>query len=269
MDYQGLPPVDLFVSADPDAVIPDLLAQLREGSSGGRPGWGPENPVKEQAYELPGPGEPMYVRDLALSLQQAVGDRAVTLLHVPISWEGHWWHFRHPLDYIGSEGGGGIGGGPGVAVGGALALQGSGRLPVAVCGDGDFVMGATAIWTAVRYRVPLLVVIANNRSFYNDEVHQERVARMRGRPVGNRWIGQKMIDPELDLAAMARAQGAVDFGPITRAQDLPGAYRKAIGIVEEGGVAVIDVHIEPGYPAAVTAALGHGSAPPARGGERE
>src|SRR5581483_11834809 len=28
MDYQGLPPVDLFLSADPDAVVPELLKVL-------------------------------------------------------------------------------------------------------------------------------------------------------------------------------------------------------------------------------------------------
>ena len=42
-------------------------------------------------------------------------------------------------------------------------------------------MGVTAIWTAVHYKIPVLFVIANNRSFYNDELHQERMARMRSR----------------------------------------------------------------------------------------
>ena len=125
-----------------------------------------------------------------------------------------WWPFRHPLDYLGSDGGGGIGGGPGISVGAALALKGSGRLPVAICGDGDYLMGVTALWTAAHYRIPLLMVIANNRSFFNDELHQERVARMRNRPVENRWIGQRISDPDIDLAAMARAQGAQGFGPV-------------------------------------------------------
>ena len=115
--------------------------------------------------------------DLARSLKSAVGSRDVTLTHLPLSWNGATWPFRHPLDYIGSEGGGGVGGGPGVSVGAALALKGTGRLPIAVCGDGDFCMGVTAIWTAVHYRIPLLFVVCNNRSFFNDELHQERVAR--------------------------------------------------------------------------------------------
>ena len=158
------------------------------------------------------------------------------------------WPFRHPLDYLGSDGGGGVGGGPGISVGAALALKGSGRLPVAVCGDGDFLMGVTALWTAAHYRIPLLVVVANNRSFFNDELHQERVARMRNRPVENSWIGQRMTEPDIDLAGMARAQGALGFGPVTRdsaisARRSPRRSPRS----RPATVAVVDVRVEPGY----------------------
>ncbi len=154
-----------------------------------------------------------------------------------------------PLDFVGSDGGGGVGGGPGISVGVALALKGSGRLPIGICGDGDFLMSVTSLWTAVHYRIPLLIVVANNRSFYNDEVHQERMAIMRNRPVENKWIGQKMLDPEIDLAALARAQGAHGFGPISKAEELPKVFAEAIAAVDAGGVAVVDVRIEPGYGA--------------------
>ena len=154
-----------------------------------------------------------------------------------------------------ADGGAGIGGGPGISVGAALALRGTGRLPVAVCGDGDFLMGVTALWTAVHYNIPLLLVVANNRSFFNDELHQERVARMRGRPVENRWVGQKISEPDIDLAAMARAQGAVGFGPVTAIGDMPGVFEKAIAAVEGGAVAVVDVRVEPGYAPVMTAAM--------------
>lgn len=32
----------------------------------------------------------------------------------------------------------------------------------AVLGDGDTLMGVTALWTAVHYRIPLPVVVASN-----------------------------------------------------------------------------------------------------------
>ena len=62
--------------------------------------------------------------DLAHALRGAVGKRDVSLTHLPLSWHGAFWHFRHPLDYLGSDGGGGVGGGPGISVGAALALKG-------------------------------------------------------------------------------------------------------------------------------------------------
>jgi thiamine pyrophosphate-dependent acetolactate synthase large subunit-like protein len=185
---------------------------------------------------------------VALTLKRLVGARPVTLAHLPLSWQGAWWDFRDPLDFVGSDGGAGIGAGPGISVGVALALQKSGRLCIGVCGDGDFLMGVTAVWTAVHYRLPLLLVIVNNRSFFNDELHQERVARMRDRPVENRWIGQRMADPELDLATLARGQGARGIGPVTSQADLERALQSAIEAVEAGEVVVVDVHVEVGYP---------------------
>ncbi len=130
-----------------------------------------------------------------------------------------------------------------------------GRLPIAICGDGDFLMGVTALWTAAHYRIPLLLVVANNRSFFNDELHQERVARMRNRPVENRWIGQRISDPDIDLASLARAQGAQAFGPVETQADLATSFAKAIEAVENGAVAVIDVRVEPGYAPAMTAVM--------------
>src|SRR5262249_42560899 len=152
---------------------------------------------------------PLRVDDLARSLKAAAGEREVTLTHLPLSWNGATWPFHHPLDYIGSEGRGGGGGGAGLFLRRPPALTGAGQ--IAICGDGDFCMGATAFWTAVHYRIPLLVVVCNNRSFFNDELHQERVARLRNRPPENRWIGQRISDPDIDCAGLGRAQGAVGF----------------------------------------------------------
>jgi len=192
----------------------------------------------------------MAVADMVSVLRRAVGDRDVCLTHVTLSWHGELWDFRHPLDYIGSDGGAGMGAGPGISIGAALALKGTGRMPVAVCGDGDFMMGCTAIWTAVHYRIPLLIVVANNRSFYNDEVHQERMAIARNRPVENKWIGQRITDPDIEMTQIARAQGAHGFGPADNASSLAAALSEAIAVVERGGVAVVDARIVPSYSAA-------------------
>jgi thiamine pyrophosphate-dependent acetolactate synthase large subunit-like protein len=242
MDYQALPPVDLFISADPDTATAALVQAIGPGAAPAKSG--APRPLHE-----PKPGRALGIEDLAHALRGAVGKRDVSLAHLPLSWQTSFWHFRHPLDFLGSDGGGGVGGGPGISVGTALALKGSGRLPIGICGDGDFLMSATSLWTAVHYRIPLLIIVANNRSFYNDEVHQERMAIMRNRPVDNKWIGQKMLDPEIDMAALARAQGARGYGPISKAEELPAVFAEAIAAVDAGEVAVVDVRIEPGYGA--------------------
>jgi thiamine pyrophosphate-dependent acetolactate synthase large subunit-like protein len=247
MDHQGLAPVDVLLAADPEHAVTPLVAALGEA-----PHRVIARPYKDPPQLSDGP---LTVEHLARALRETVGHKPVSLTHLPLSWNGAWWPFREPLDFLGSDGGGGLGAGPGHTVGSALALKGSGRLVIGICGDGDFMMGVTALWTATHYRIPLLIVVANNRSFYNDEVHQERVARMRNRPVENKWIGQRISDPDVDLAALAGAQGAVGFGPVHGVDELAPTFAHAIAAVERGEVAVVDVRVEPGYTPAMTAAV--------------
>jgi thiamine pyrophosphate-dependent acetolactate synthase large subunit-like protein len=249
MDYQGLPPADLYLLAEPDAAVPPLLAAVKElrPSRPALPQLGPRRaPPPLSALDAAGIIE---VPMLATALRKAVGEAPVSMIRLPLSWGEHMWDFRHPLDFLGTDGGGGIGSGPGMAVGAALALRdgGSGRLPVAILGDGDFLMGVTALWTAVHNAIPLLVVIANNRSFFNDELHQERVARDRGRPVENRWIGQSIRDPDIDLATLARGQGCIGIGPVEDPRKLVAAIAEGVATVRAGEVCVVDVRVAVGY----------------------
>jgi hypothetical protein len=78
---------------------------------------------------------------------------------------------------------------------------------------------------------------------------------MRNRPIENRWVGQRITEPDIDLAAMARAQGATAFGPVAAINDLAPTFEKAIAAVEAGAVVVVDVRVEPGYAAAMTAVM--------------
>jgi thiamine pyrophosphate-dependent acetolactate synthase large subunit-like protein len=247
MDYQGLPPADVYLLAEPDAAVPALLAEVRQI----RPSAPPLPAARERRVPPPlsalETASIIEVPLLATALKEALAGAPVSMIRLPLSWGEHLWDFRHPFDFLGADGGGGIGSGPGMAVGAALALRDGERLPVAVLGDGDFLMGVTALWTAVRNSIPLLIVLANNRSFFNDELHQERVARERGRPAENRWIGQAIRDPDIDLAAMARAQGCIGIGPVDDPRRLLPALNEAVAAVRAGKVCVVDVHVAAGY----------------------
>lgn len=249
MDHQALPAVDLFFACDPDLAAEAFLSAL-----------GSKDRATYEPVPVPiadAPAGPITVDTLGHRVRAACEGEAVSLLHLPLSWNAAVWPFLGPLDYIGSDGGAGIGAGPGISVGAALALrdQAPERLPVAICGDGDFTMGVTALWTAAHYRVPLLIVVANNQSYFNDEIHQERVARMRDRPVENKWIGQRMADPEISMCDFARAQGALGFGPVTDGADLDRVLSEAVAAVRAGAVAVVDVRVQAGYTASMTARL--------------
>ncbi|HEV2187812.1 MAG TPA: thiamine pyrophosphate-binding protein [Stellaceae bacterium] len=246
MDYQGLPPADIHLAAAPDVAVAALLPLLNPRPQ--RAAAAPSVPAETPPAAPPGAMVDVITPvSLAVALRDAVGSRQTCVIRTPLAWGGHAWETAHPLDLLGGDGGGGIGGGPGMAVGAALALRGSGRLPIAVLGDGDTLMGITALWTAVHYRIPVMIVVANNNSFFNDELHQDRMARQRNRPVGNRWIGQRIADPEPDIATLARGQGATGFGPVRDPGELVRSLRSAIDTVEAGGVALVDVRVEPGY----------------------
>jgi acetolactate synthase-1/2/3 large subunit len=150
-----------------------------------------------------------------------------------------------PAHGMGGGRGGGVGYGLPSSIGAALGFKESGRLCVGILGDGDFLMTSNALWTAAKYQIPLLVVVLNNRSYYNDEEHQERMARWRQRPVENKGIGIRIEEPAPDLAAISRALHVDGFGPITEPDQLGPTLDKAIAIVESGKPAVVDVITQP------------------------
>jgi thiamine pyrophosphate-dependent acetolactate synthase large subunit-like protein len=236
-DYQGLPPADVYLMCEPDVAVPLLLESVRARPAAVSPKTG----TTQEADTA------VSIRALARALNELTAGMDICLSKLPLGWNGAYRHFKHPLDYLGADGGGGVGAGPGLTVGAALALKGSKRMVVGIVGDGDFLMGNTALWTAAHYKLPCLFLVANNRSFYNDEMHQERVAKERGRPVENKWIGQRIDEPDIDIAMMARAQGAIGIGPIKQLSELKPAIQEAINHVKNGAVCVVDVRVLPGY----------------------
>lgn len=245
-DQYTMAKADLELTAAPDQVVQDLLYGADESSRPQRDDW-PPAPAPEERERPVIDGDPILMEDLALALADATVDIDVSYTYLPLGWSSAV-AFTHPADYLGRDGGGGLGSGPGVAVGAALALDGTGRLPIAVLGDGDTLMGSSALWTAAHYRLPLVVIVANNRSYHNDEKHQQAVAERRGRPVENRSVGQHLRDPDPDLVGIARGHGLTAFGPIVERDDLDRVIAKAISEATAGGPVLVDVHVDPhGY----------------------
>lgn len=252
MDHQALPAVDIPILAEPDQFVAQMLDEMdarKTPKVKSRPemkGLAHWND-KPMATSSPGRGEPMTMWEMAMTVRKFATGRAVTFARLPIGWPGEAYEFDGPLSFMGNDGGGAVGTGPGHTIGAALALKGTDRLTIGVLGDGDYLMGVNALWTASHFQIPVMIVVADNRSYYNDEMHQERVAQMRNRPPQNRWIGQRIDDPRVDLVAMARAQGFDSEDPVSTAEALADALKRGAEIVAKGGRYFIDSVVQPGY----------------------
>lgn len=234
--FDHFPPVaaDLRIAVPPEAFTAALLPHLPATT---RTAWlppaAPPPPVPDSG--------PVTLDALAAAFDRVRGAHPVCLTRLTFGLPPERMRFTGPLDCIGFDGGGGIGSTPGITVGAALGLRGTGRLAVAILGDGDLVMGSQALWTAAALKLPALFVVNNNRAFHNDVEHQERVARHRSRPVENRMVGMTLDDPPLDLPALARAHGCVGLGPVRRIEELESALAEAFAAARDGATVVLDV----------------------------
>jgi acetolactate synthase-1/2/3 large subunit len=154
-------------------------------------------------------------------------------------WARKLWNFDKPYQHPGKSMGTSTQ--IGMSLGVALAHKGSGKIVVALNPDGDLMYDVGALWTAAKHRLPILIVMFNNRAYYNDWHHQIRMARSRGTDEGKAHIGMDIFDPEPDFAAAARSMGVWGEGPIDKPEDVGPALRRALEMVKSGKPALVDI----------------------------
>jgi acetolactate synthase-1/2/3 large subunit len=160
---------------------------------------------------------------------------------------GRLWSVDRFYRTMGTVNGGGIGGALPIAIGAALAHKKHGRLCVRFQPDGDMLYMATALWTATHHRIPLLIVMHNNRAYHQEVMHLQRMANRRQRGVelaAHGLPGATLGDPDIDFAQMARSMGAYAEGPIAEPNELRPALLRAIARVEQGEVALLDTRTQ-------------------------
>ena len=259
-DFRRLQPTDDLIAADTAVLVPQLLetceSQLASGNAAGSAGkiksrterW--KDRVRIQRAEWLAQAEqqkgeqPIALSTLALSVWNVVKDEPWLLANGTANgWAKRIWNIERPDQYLGKYAGGGLGYGMGAAIGAALAYPE--RLCVTLQADGDFLFTSTALWTAVHYQIPMLIILVNNRSYYNSEQHAEKVAAHRKRPVENAPIGTRIEDPPFDFAKLAQSMGAYGEGPILRSEDIESAMRRALHFVKtEKRPALVDVFVQ-------------------------
>jgi benzoylformate decarboxylase len=135
--------------------------------------------------------------------------------------------------------GGGIGWGLPAAIGAKLALPH--RPVVALVGDGSAMYTVQALWTAARYRLPIVWVIFNNTSY---RILKQRLVAMRGlAEQADTFVGMELNDPAVDFVGLARSLGveAARANTVAEATDLIARGLKS------GTALLIDVDMERGY----------------------
>ncbi len=253
MDYQRIPECRLRVLADTALAIPALTALCRERIAHDQAlaqriaaraqRIGATHRAMRARLEADArknwDAVPMTPARLAHEVWQVIQHEDWVLTAGTLQeWARKLWDFdrpyRHPGRYLGT------GTQIGMSLGVALAHRGKGRLVVDLQPDGDLMFDAGALWIAARYRIPMLVVMYNNRAYLNDWEHQIHVAEHRGTPVERAHVGQDIVDPAPDFSTLARSLGWHAEGPIERPGDVAAALQRAIAEVKAGRPALVD-----------------------------
>lgn len=245
-DYERLQPVDLPIAAATRVALPALLALCTEALAATPAAESRIAARREQLSELRAQVEtrrqatmernrnsqPISLDRLYGELWQIVKDLPWTFVGGGVPQRGLW-EVTEPEQTVapGGASGAGVGTGGAMAAGAALALKDAGRLLINIQGDGDFLYTPGTLYTVANQRLPMLIIVNNNRSYGNDEGHQEHMARTRGRPVENKGIGIFIEDPEPDFASIAQGFGIENYGPIERPEDLAEVLSRAVNTV--------------------------------------
>jgi len=120
-----------------------------------------------------------------------------------------------------------------MSIGVALAYKGTDKLVVDIQPDGDLMFDTSALWTASYHRIPMLVVMYNNRSYKNSLDHQIAVARARGTSMDNAVLGTEIDRPSPDFAKLAQSFGWYAEGPIEDGGKVRDALKRAIHYIRK------------------------------------
>ena len=136
--------------------------------------------------------------------------------------------------YFSNSSSGYLGWGLGAAIGAKLASPN--RRVVGCLGDGSAMFGIHGLWTMAKYRIPLVVIVFNNRA-YMAVKNQFRGSDKRIRLAGE--VGADLVDPELNFARLAQTFG-IFSQRVEQPQEIAQALQRAL---EQRGPALVDVVI--------------------------
>jgi benzoylformate decarboxylase len=142
--------------------------------------------------------------------------------------------FTSGKSYFSNSSAGHLGWGLGAAIGATLASPG--RRVVACLGDGSSMFGIQGLWTLAKYRIPLVVIVFNNRA-YMAVKNQFRGPEDKIRIAAE--LGAALVGPDLNFARMADCFG-IFSQRVEQPRQIEPALKRAL---ERTGPALVDVVI--------------------------
>lgn len=253
-DFQRYMPADLSINGDAQASLPALTEQVLKLMTPERQRVAQERTQQlgEQArrgraatLESAARGwdtSPVTTARLAMETYDVIRNEPWALVVSDrVLWARTLWPATKHHQMLGGSGGQGVGYAAPAAIGAALANRDKGLLSVTFQPDGDLMYAPGVLWTAAHHKIPLLMVMHNNRGYYQEVMHLQRMAAKHGRRPDTALVGNEIDNPAIDYAKLAQAHGVWAEGPISDPRLLNAALRRALAVVKSGRPALVDV----------------------------
>ena len=241
-DQQHATDMDLPIIADPEATLPYLIDAVRTalgGSANDRIAQrmaavkADHVKLRRQALEDAAIGwdaSPVNLARLTAELGSVVGHDNSTVVtnssNFFSAWPQRLWNLTKWNQFQMNSGAGGLGFTTPSAIGAALANRKTGSTTVAFQTDGDFMYVNSSLWTMAHHKIPVMVVMHNNRAYHAEHMNIQTMANRRQRKVDDTGLGTTIVNPPINYAMMARSMGVEGIGPITDASALRSALER-------------------------------------------
>ena len=253
-DFQRFMPADLAIGGDVEASLPDLIEAVNRAATSERKAAFAERAravakmhrdMKARDKERAALGwdaSPVSTARLAAEMWNVIKNEKWALpVSDRIPWARRLWPVTEHYQMLGGNGAAGVGGYGPIALGAALANKDKGIMTVHFQPDGDLMYAPGLLWTAAHHKIPILMLMHNNRCYHQEIMHIQRMAAIHNRTQTTAHIGTEITNPDIDFAKLAQGMGVWAEGPISDPARVGPALKRALAEVKNGRPALVDV----------------------------
>lgn len=143
------------------------------------------------------------------------------------------WTFSNKHIHLGNSGGCGLGYGVGASIGAAFGIEDKNKIILSFVGDGDLNFSASTLWTASRYKLPIIFIVVNNKGYCNTKKHSMYMFQKRKRELNDKFTGNEFIDPEINYENLSSAYGIEFIGTVIDLESAEDILFKAISHMKD------------------------------------